>query len=561
MARETRWGYAVEDAAPRERVDTLPLGIPDDYGIKTLGYGMLAWYQQNLVQPNGPRAKQPYIPTLRQARYTLWLYAVDDEGRWLFNRAVRRLAKGSGKSPDAAKYALGELMGPCRLLDFDDRLPGGVIGQPMSMPLIQIAATSERQTANTMRMVRAFANKRTKVAKRYQIDVGKTFIDTPEGGRLEQITSSAGAAEGAESSTAIGDETEHWVPGNGGPELAQTMVQNSAKTSGRFIETCNAWVPGIGSVAEATFEAWVLEQEGRTLGDQHILYDAVVAPHNTVLSDNPEPGQVSLSDALAIVYEDTPWVPQKDIKAQILSPTYPPSRSRRFFLNQPNAVETAWVTVGDWAKLADQDRELIDGEEIVLFFDGSKSNDHTALVGCCMEDGHIFTLGVWEPDKTTGVINADAVDAEVDRTFQKYKVLAFYADVREWESYVKTSWPKKYKDQLIMWAVTNGKSQAPIAWDMRSHGYQFAEAAEMCHAEIMEGMFTHDGNWATSKHIGNARATESRGRITIKKESPKSANKIDAAVCVIGARMVYRNLLASKEWEKHNQSNDFAFFV
>ena len=67
----------------------------------------------------------------------------------------------------------------------------------------------------------------------------------------------------------------------------------------------------------------------------------------------------------------------------------------------------------------------------------------------------------------------------------------------------------------------------------------------------------HDGNWETSKHIGNARATESRGRITIKKESPKSPNKIDAAVCVIGARMVYRAVLASKQWEERNNTAEF----
>ena len=86
-----------------------------------------------------------------------WWYAVDPDGRWLFDHGVRRLAKGSGKSPFAAVWALEELVGPVRLKDFDPKVPGGCVGKPVDMPWVQIAATAESQTANTMRMVRAVA--------------------------------------------------------------------------------------------------------------------------------------------------------------------------------------------------------------------------------------------------------------------------------------------------------------------------------------------------------------------------------------------------------------------
>lgn len=196
-----------------------------------------------------------------------------------------------------------------------------------------------------------------------------------------------------------------------------------------------------------------------------------------------------------------------------------------------------------------------------MFFDGSKSNDHTALIGCRMSDGHVFTLGVWAPDESTGIINFGKVDGAIDSAFAMYKVVAFYADVREWESYVKTAWPEKYGEDLLVWAVPKGKEPAPIAWDMRSHAYIFAEAAEMCYSEIQERGFTHDGNWDVSRHVGNARVHEVRGRFTIKKESPKSANKIDAAVCVVGARMVYRAVKASPEWEKRKNKGNWAVYV
>jgi hypothetical protein len=152
------------------------------------------------VQPNGPRAGKPFELTLDQFRFLLWFYAVDEDGRWLFNHAARRLAKGSGKSPFAAVVALTEFCGPVRLERFDDRLDGGCKGKPVDMPLVQIAATAESQTANTMRMVRAFAPKGSPVVREYNLDPGKTrYYRVPEG-TLEVITSSATAAEGAESS-------------------------------------------------------------------------------------------------------------------------------------------------------------------------------------------------------------------------------------------------------------------------------------------------------------------------------------------------------------------------
>lgn len=559
---------AATRVAPAERTVTMPAGVPE----YTLGYECLAWIETNLRQPNGPDAGKPFAPTVAQARFILWWYAVDSAGRWLHNRGVRRLAKGSGKSPFAAVMALLELLGPVRVKSFEkDRRawPGGVSGMPVSMPLVQIAATSERQTANTMRMIRAMANKRTPLAKKYGLDSGKTYIETQDGGKLEQITSSAGTAEGAEASFMIGDETEHWTPGVGGPDLMATLIQNGAKTGARVVQTENAFEPGLESVAEATFDTWCLQQEGKTVSTQTILYDAVVAPPNTVLTDEPQDGEVGLTEALRIVYADCPWVTEDKIDAmrnQIWDPRYPESRSRRFFLNQPNAAEGAWVSLQEWTMLADPDVQVAkategeDGDEVVLFFDGSKSGDHTALIGCRVEDGHVFTLGVWEP-AAGETIDAEAVDAKVQEAFRDYQVLAFFADVREWESYVKNLWPDRYRDELLLWAVPGGKMPEAIAWDMRNgaHTYAFGQATELCLAEIKDGGFTHDGDWRLSRHVGNCRVKEARGLEMVKKESPKSPNKIDSAVCMIGARMVRRLLLESDVYKNRSKGSGWVF--
>lgn len=536
-------------APPAERLSTLPPGIPE----LTLGYQAAGWAEgkfgefSGLVQPNGPKAKQPFQFTPGQLRFLLWWYAVDEAGQWLFNHGVRRLSKGSGKSPFAAALALTEFCGPVRLKDFDPKWPGGCVGKPVDMPLVQIAATAESQTANTMRMVRAFAWKGSALATAYQLDVGKTrYYKLPEG-TLEVITSSPTAAEGGEGSLVIADETEHWKASNGGVELASTLEDNLAKSGSRMMETSNAWIPGLETVAETSWDAWLAQEEGRTRGEQRILYDAVIAPADTDLTDRE-----SLTAALEFVYADCPWVNVDAIRERIWSPRAKPDESKRKYLNWPTVAEDAWVTPEQWKNCTDLSIEVEEGTEIVLFFDGSKSRDATALIACAVDSGHVFTLGVWEPDPNDDRDTVDAADVDriVTGAFERYDVLAFFADVKEWESFALTEWPQRYKDDLLIWAVPQGKPPQPIAWDMRSHSVEFAKAAEACEAEIVEGEFTHDGNAAVARHVGNARRRPHKAWVSIGKESKDSPLKIDAAVCVIGARMVRRLVLGSGKRRK-----------
>jgi hypothetical protein len=525
--------------SPADRLETLPPGEPD----LTLGFEAVHWAESNLIQPNGPRARKPFRATRDQLRFWLWWYALDEDGRWLFNHGVRRKSKGSGKSPFAAVMALTEFCGPVRLKDFDPDRPGGCVGQPVDMPLVQIAATAESQTANTMRMVRAFAPKGSQLVARYQLDPGKTrYYKLPEG-TLEVITSSATAAEGGEGSFIVADETEHWKPANGGVELATTLADNLAKSGSRMLETSNAWVPGAECVAEDTWNAWLAQEEDRTRGDTKILYDATVAPPDTDMAD-----PASLRTALEHVYADCPWVDVTAIMERIWSPRAKPDDSKRKYLNRPTAALDAWIVPEQWSVMrAAEVAEPEPGTEIVMFFDGSKSRDATALVGCEVDSGHVFPLGVWEPDPNNPdeTVDATDVDRAVRLAFDRYDVLAFFADVREWESFVLTEWPGRYQDDLLIWAVPSGKPPQPIAWDMRSHVAEFARAAEACHAEIEGGEFTHDGDPRVARHVGNARRRPYQQWVSIGKESPDSPNKVDAAVCVIGARMVRRLVLAS----------------
>jgi hypothetical protein len=125
-------------SSPASRLDTLPSELPS----LTLGWEAAKWASKYLRQPNGPRAGERFVFTTRQLRYLLHWYAVQEDGSWAYHHGARRLAKGSGKSPFAAALALIEFLAPVRLKDFDPESPGGCVGRPVSMPLVQIAASA-----------------------------------------------------------------------------------------------------------------------------------------------------------------------------------------------------------------------------------------------------------------------------------------------------------------------------------------------------------------------------------------------------------------------------------
>lgn len=544
-----------EEVAPADRLVTMP-PFPWDGTVRTLGPQVVDWAHERLIQPNGPRAGRPFRFTGPQIEFLCWAYALDERARWLFNLLVRRLAKGSGKSPFAAANALAEFLGPVRLDRFDDRAIGGALGKPVDMPLVQIVAAAESQTKNTMRFVRAFCPKGGRLESEYQLDIGKTQIFKQPEGTLEVITSSFTAAEGAQATFAVGDEPEHWTPSNNGHDLASTVIDNLTKTGGRMLQTCNAWKPGAQSVAESVFDDWVMQEEGSSSAPQRILYDARVAPAGVHDADRE-----TLQAALEHVYDGCPWVDVENIQARFYRRSADPSDNIRKYLNRPTVDNRSWVKPEWWADMLAADTALAADDDVALFFDGSKSRDATALVGCRIEDGHVFTVGVWEPDltKPDETVDAGAVDAAVAAAFEAWNVVAFFADVREWESFALTSWPQLYGDRLIVWSQPAGRPPQPVAWDMRGHSYEFAKAAEACHAEIEGGEFTHGpasgsdahrtAHAVTARHVANCRTREYRDAVTVRKET--ASKRIDAAVCVIGARMVRRLVLADPKYKKH----------
>lgn len=532
--------------------------------LPTLGWYVLDWFREMLIVPDGPAAGQPLELTPEQAQFVLDFYAIDPRfegpavrGKALNNaRRVRRAVlcrpKGHGKSPILAGLCLVEALGDVVLDGWD--ADGEPVGRPWSSlgfkAKAQVVAVSEDQTTNTWDPLLEMAREGP-VADEYDVEPMETFVNVPRG-RIEYTTSAAVSREGFRPVFCAMDQTESWVRANGGHNLAATIRRNLAKVGGSSVETPNAWVPGLDSVAEKSHQAWTQQREGRLKGGDGILFDHREAPPDTNPADRD-----SLMAGLVVAYGDSADVNGGHVNLDRIledywDPATDPSDARRFYLNQIAPAEDAWVTPQEWAALADLSVVIPDGAEVVLFFDGSKSLDATALIGCELESGHVFDAGVWEPDPNDrdDRVPVHEVNAAVARAFDRWQPVAFFADVREWESFVHTSWPEAFGDRLLVAASPRGRNAGPIAWDMRARTQEFTLAAEACHSEITERQFTHDGSSVVARHVANARRRPNRYGISIGKESPRSPLKVDAAVCVIGARMVRRIVLGSPEWTK-----------
>lgn len=522
-----------------EAVLTLPVDEPE----LTLGWDVLAWCSTYIRQPDGPQAGERWRFTREQVRFVLWWYALDRRGRWLFSRGVLRRAKGWGKSPVVSALALAELCGPVRFAGWAGDNP---LGEPVSAAWVQLAGVSEKQTTNTMSMVLAMVAE-SPIVEEYGLDIGLTRIYTAAGGRLEPITASAPTAEGARPTFVVEDETHHWTESNNGTDLDRVNRRNLGKSrdgSARMLETTNAHAAGSGSVAEKSYDAWQAMSEGRAK-TSGLLYDAREAPADTDLVDDDE-----LLAGLEAAYGDSTWVDLERIRDEVWDPSTPPEDSRRFYLNQISSAVDSWLSEPEWAGCADAAKVVADRDTITLGFDGSRARargvtDATALIGCRVSDGHLFELGVWEqPQGPAGQdwrVPITEVEAAVHGAFDRYMVVGFFADPSKWESYV-AGWEAKYHKRLRVKA-TQGH---PIEWWMSGgRSTLVVRALEQFHSAVVDAELSHDGSFALTRHVLNARRRVSRTGVQIAKEHPDSARKIDAAVAGVLAWQARLDALAA----------------
>lgn len=496
----------------------------------TLGWEILGWVAQWLTNPDG----DPWIFSDEQARLILWLYEVDRDGERVYRKGVIQRAKGHGKDPLAAALCLVELIGPCKFSHWENGHP---VAKANTSSWVQLAATTTEQNKNTMLLIPSMLPKRTR--EQFGLDVQKQIIHvTGTGRRLEAVSSNFAGLEGARPSFALLNETHHWKPSQGGSQLYETLRNNVDKVDGWYLCITNAYQPGQGSVAEEIRLAVNREREGLAMNSGW-FFDSVEAH-----PDAPMTPDWSLF-ILTRVYGDSWWVKFNNIMKSLIDTSVPVSKLRRMFYNQVVATEDALFSEGEWdaIRVFDFDirgrkipRTLGRGDEIVLGFDGGKTDDATALVAMRIADRFVTPIHIWQkPDVETAVpwrINEQEVDSMVHMAFREYKVRAFFADVALWESYI-AEWSDLYREQLLIKA----SPQSAIGYDMRQNRKKITLANEALMQSVFDRKTVHDGDPLLRRHALNAKRHENEYGLTFRKESRESNNKVDGYAAMLLAHM------------------------
>ena len=491
-----------------------PEGLPEH----TLGWQILGWTADYLLQPDGPNAGQPWEFTREQARFVLWWYAVDAAGRFVYRYGMLRRMKGWGKDPVGAALCCIEFVGPCR---FGSWRNGEPIGIEHTAAWVQTAAVSKDQTRNTMTLFPGMLSPRAQ--EEFNIDLGKEIIYAYHGQRrIEAVTSSPRTLEGGRATFVLKNETHHWLKANDGHEMSAVIARNLAKSrdgSARALAISNAHNPGEDSDAEGDWEAYRKMRDGLAPG-KDFLYDCLEAPADTSLDDRD-----SLREGLLAARGDSVWLDVERLCNEIQDPKTPPATARRFYLNQIVAEEDKPFSRERWAQLV-RPVYVPAREMITLGFDGSVTRDWTALVATHVKTGYQWPIGIWKPRRQPNgeiAISVAEVNAGVEEAFARWEVWRLYGDPYYWTEQM-AAWAGRFgEDKVVEWKTTNLRRMAYALLAYRN--------------AIDAGDISHDGNQDMTSAMGNA-VKHMQGFVddngdrmwTVEKERPDSPLKIDPLI-------------------------------
>jgi phage terminase large subunit-like protein len=518
------------------------------------------WIETLTVHGPGDVQGEPSLLVPEYADFIIDCYALDEDGRRLYDSAFFSRPKGCDKSGLAAKIALFEALGPCRFDGFAkggevyeylgytyEYSPGEPMGRTVTTPYVRIMATEEGQTGNVYDTI--YYNLTDEAAplsplRGFGLDAGLTRISLPYGGEITPSTAGAASKDGGKETFVVFDESHLYVT----PQLRQmysTVTRNLRKrkriAETWFIETTTMYAPGQESIAEQTYHLADSIQEKQGAGGTKFrnLRERLLFDHRwgTIedLSD-----ESTLMKAIQEAYGDAlEWNSLEGIIDGIFDPREAENDSRRYFLNALTSARNAWVTPDLLTRatapsLAFDFKPLTPGDTITLGFDGSKNDDATALIACRVSDRALFPLYIEEvpdgPEAVDWQVNREAFDAQVAAAFGTYEVVGFYADPPHWQDYVD-AWAREFGDNLRVHA--SGKHS--VEW-WTNRDIPMSLALERLHTAMLNGsMVLVDGGGegmfkTLHNHFLNARVWHRRAGAVIGKDRKGSSFKMDAAV-------------------------------
>jgi phage terminase large subunit-like protein len=185
------------------------------------------------------------------------------------------------------------------------------------------------------------------------------------------------------------------------------------------------------------------------------------------------------------------------------------------------STSTAWLPTGSWEALADRERMPMHGEDVILSFDGSFSNDSTALVAWLLgsEKPHLMVIDMWEkPDDADPSWHVPVAEVEraIVNTFRddRFSVREVVFDPARW-------------NRTFM--VLDEEGLPCVSYPNSAE--RMVPATQKFYEAVINKSFTHDGDERLARHVSNCVTKQSSRGIMVAKAS--SRRKVDAAVASI----------------------------
>lgn len=498
---------------------------PDAPGPRrTLGDAVIEWAMTYLVHAV---TGEPWVPLPEHEHFIHCLYAIDENGNWLYNQAYMRRARGTGKSPLAAVICAIELCGPCRFGGWDE--DGYPIGIPEPVPQVQIMATSIEQTKPIFDILEASFSDDARAE--YGLEFGKEQIvkNGRHRGRLNVIANNPRALRGFRPTFVAVDETSELVDGNKGHESIKRINGNLRKNPGgraRRLDLSNAFVPGEDSVAERLTSDWSKQME--KWGYSHILLDSLEANPNLSLVN-----AVELREAIRQAAGDATWLDIETLARAASIPGEPLAGFRREHLNQITSEEDSLIHAHVFDRQAIA-APLQPGDRITLGFDGSLSGDGTAIVGFRLSDRSFHLIHYQEPNKDPEWrVDEEQVDEEFRIAMGRYKVWGAACDVHPFESWVH-AWNRDFGDAMKVSASSAG----PLIRDNRSERRDLTLGCQSLVGEIESGKIHFFPSYRIKAHWLHAKRAENRYGFSFRKETKNSTKRVDIVAACLMAYLI-----------------------
>ena len=189
-------------------------------------------------------------------------------------------------------------------------------------------------------------------------------------------------------------------------------------------------------------------------------------------------------------------------------------------LNIWTSARTAWLPDGTWNSCKSE-RVVEPQTEIVIGFDGSFSNDSTAVIGVTTQaPHHVMVLGLWERPANRNEdwqVPISEVESCILDACAKFDVREIACDPYRWARTMEAI------DQVVPGRVVEFP-QSP---------QRMSPATMRFYQMVVDKELTHDGHPGLARHVGNAVVKQDARGSRVQKESRFSNKKIDACVATI----------------------------